>query len=81
MTDKRTSKIWIRRALGALLSLGIGSVIVLAFLPDPIPVDLGSVTRGTLLVTVEEDGFARVKDRYVVSAPLLVRGWNRVRPL
>lgn len=58
---------------GALLILGLGAVsaIVVAWLPKPIPVELSTVDEGPLLVTVDEDGRTRVKDRYVVSAPLM----------
>jgi HlyD family secretion protein len=41
-----------------------------ALWPRPIPVDLATVTRGPLAITVDEDGRTRVHDRYVVSAPL-----------
>ena len=50
-------------------------VIVLAgmvygFLPKPVPVDIAVAQRGPLRVTVEEEGRTRVKDRFVVSAPV-----------
>lgn len=45
-------------------------LLVLAVLPDPVPVDLGEATRGSLRLIVEEDGVTRVRDRYVVAAPL-----------
>ena len=37
------------------------------------PVDTARVTRGALLVTVDDDGRTRVKDRYVVFTPLTGR--------
>ncbi len=55
--------------LGALLVAGLA----FAFWPQPVPVDLGEVTRGPLRVTVDEEGRTRVKDVYVVSAPLAGR--------
>ncbi|MEM9190631.1 MAG: HlyD family efflux transporter periplasmic adaptor subunit [Myxococcota bacterium] len=61
---------WFRRGLFALALVGLLALVVRAFLPKPVPVDLVSVTRGDLQVTVDEDGRSRVKDRYVVSAPL-----------
>lgn len=45
-------------------------LVVYSFLPRPVSVDVGKVTRGSLLVTVNEDGKTQVKERYVVSAPL-----------
>lgn len=44
--------------------------LVYAFLPGPVAVDLASVTRGKMLVTVDEDGKTRIKERYVITAPL-----------
>lgn len=42
----------------------------LAFRPSPVVVEIGRVERGPLKVFVEEEGFTRVRDRYVVSAPV-----------
>lgn len=61
---------WIKRLLIGLLVLGLVALLVVAWLPKPVPVDVAEVTRGPLVVTVDEDGRTRVKDRYVVSAPL-----------
>jgi HlyD family secretion protein len=63
-------KRWIKRLLGLLVLTGLVGGIVYAFLPKPVPVDFGRVTRGVLQVAVEEDGRTRIKDRYIVSAPL-----------
>jgi len=61
---------WLKRGLGILFVLGVLGMLVLAWLPKPVPVDLATVETDTLSVTVDEDGRTRVKDRYVVSAPL-----------
>jgi HlyD family secretion protein len=45
----------------------------LALRPAPVPVDLGTVERGGLRVTLDEEGETRVHDRFVVSAPLAGR--------
>jgi HlyD family secretion protein len=57
--------------------LRIGAVVVVlaalafwAFRPAPVPADFATVERGPLEVTVEEEGRTRVRDRYVVSAPV-----------
>lgn len=63
-------KKWIRRALIALAMLAVAGLIVVAWIPNPVEVEVATVVRGPLLVTVNEDGRTRVKDRYVVSAPL-----------
>jgi len=49
---------------------GIVGAVVYAFLPQPIAVDMATVDRGPLRVTVDEDGKTRIKERYVVSSPL-----------
>lgn len=41
-----------------------------AFIPRPVAVDLVKVERGTVRVTVDEDGKTRIHEKYVVSAPL-----------
>ena len=58
-----------RRGLLALAALAILAAVAVAFRPAPVPVDLGSVVRGDLRVTVEEEGKTRIRDRFVVSAP------------
>ncbi|MBX3127638.1 MAG: efflux RND transporter periplasmic adaptor subunit [Polyangiaceae bacterium] len=61
---------WPRRVLFVTLSLGLVALIVIAFLPKPVDVEATVAERGAMVVTVDEDGRSRVKDRYVVSAPL-----------
>lgn len=48
----------------------VGFLLALALWPQSEPVDLAEVERGRLLVTVEEEGETRVRDRFVVSAPV-----------
>lgn len=42
-----------------------------AFQPQPLEADFAEATRGPLRVTLDEEGETRVRDRYMVSAPLL----------
>ncbi|MBN1207156.1 MAG: HlyD family efflux transporter periplasmic adaptor subunit [Myxococcaceae bacterium] len=63
-------KKWIKRALLAVLVLGLVGAIASAYRPRPVEVDVGEVTRGPFEVTVTEPGKTRVKDRYVISAPV-----------
>jgi HlyD family secretion protein len=44
--------------------------LVYGFLPKPVSVDAVAPRRGLMKVTVEEEGRTRVKDRFVVSAPV-----------
>jgi HlyD family secretion protein len=56
-----------RIGLGVLV---ISAVFVWAFRPTPVPADFAVVERGHLQVTEDEEGRTRVRDRYVVSAPV-----------
>jgi len=53
-----------------IITAGVISAIVYGFMPKPVTVDLVKVSRGPLKVTVEEEGKTRVKDRFVLSAPV-----------
>ncbi len=59
-----------RRAVAALIGLGIVGLIVWALLPQPVPVDLATVATGPLEVTVEDEGITRIREVYTVSAPI-----------
>jgi HlyD family secretion protein len=54
----------------ALVLLVLGGLLAWAFRPAAVPADFARVERGPLQVTVQEEGRTRVRDRYVVSAPL-----------
>ena len=60
----------VRQGLLVLLIVAVAVAVVLALRPRPVPVDVAAATRGTLVVAIEETGVARVKDRYVISAPV-----------
>jgi len=45
-------------------------LIVIGFWPRAVPVETSRVTRGPMVVTVDEEGMTRVKNRYLVSAPV-----------
>jgi HlyD family secretion protein len=68
--DHRRRGRWLRRGAMYLVAAAVVAALVYAWLPKPLPADLVAVSRGALRVTVDEDGRARVKDRYVVSAPV-----------
>ena len=61
------TKTWI--AAGAATA---GALVLLgwAFAPRPVDVEVAQVTRGRFEATIDEDGKTRLRDRYVVSAPL-----------
>jgi HlyD family secretion protein len=53
-----------------IITAGVILAIVYGFMPKPVSVDVVKVSRGPLKVTVEEEGKTRVKDRFVLSAPV-----------
>jgi HlyD family secretion protein len=67
---RRTITRWIKRGLLAVGALGVIAAIVVAVLPDPLPVDTAIVTTGPLEVEIREDGQTRVRDRFVIAAPI-----------
>ncbi len=52
---------------GAIALVGL---IVLGLWPKPLPVETAVVSRGELVVSVSEEGMTRVRNRYVISAPV-----------
>lgn len=63
-------KLSFRRVLLILFGLAVAGSIVYGFLPRPVAVDMAQVSRGLLQVTVDEDGKTRIKERYIISAPI-----------
>lgn len=46
------------------------ALIVIGLWPGPLPVELATVSRGPMQVTVNEEGMTRLKFRYTVSSPV-----------
>ncbi len=69
-TLRRRAVRWARRVAWVVLAVGVVGAIGAAWFPKPLPVDAATARRGALRVTVDEAARARVKDRFVVSAPL-----------
>lgn len=65
---------WLRKFfLPVLVIVVLFGALAMALRRAPARVDLAKVSRSTLIVTVDEDGRTRVKDRYVVFTPLAGR--------
>lgn len=59
-----------RKVLIWAFVVGLASVIGYGLMPKPVEVELGQVKRGPLTVHVMEEGKTRIRNRYVVSAPV-----------
>jgi HlyD family secretion protein len=62
---RRRSRAWPWIGAGVLVA-----AIVAGLWPQALPVELATVARGDLVVTVDEQGMTRVKNRYVISSPV-----------
>ena len=51
----------------------VAAILAAALWPESIEVDVTQATRGPLQVTIDEEGETRVRERYVVSAPVAGR--------
>ena len=61
---------WIKRALQGFFAVLVGAGLIWFAWPSPIPVDLATVSKAPMEVTVDDEGKTRVRDIYTVSAPL-----------
>lgn len=68
-TKRNSSKHW-KWILWAGAGLLLLVFLVRSFRPAPVPVDVATIQRGPLLVTVDEDGWTRVRERYTIPAPI-----------
>jgi HlyD family secretion protein len=62
-----------RLILTLIAGLMVAGALAAAFWPRPLMVDLGEVTRGPMMVTVDEEGRTRVSEAYIVSTPVAGR--------
>jgi len=58
------------RLLAGFVLLAAVGAVVWGLAPRPVPVDVGTVSRGRLAVRVTDDGVTRIRERYVIRAPL-----------
>lgn len=60
-----------KRWLGILgVFVAVALLVAYGFREQPVPVEVATVERAPLRVTIEEEGKTRVTDRFVVSAPV-----------
>jgi HlyD family secretion protein len=56
-----------------LAVLIVGGLLAIALWPKTIDVDTAALVRGPLVVTVDDEGMTRVRERFVVSSPVAGR--------
>lgn len=59
-----------RRILVIVVSVAVVLAVVYGFMPKPVQVDAIAAKKGPMRVTVDEEGKTRVRDRFVISAPV-----------
>ena len=70
MNEASVRRKWVRWLLIVLAIAGVVATAVVAWMPRAVQGEVAPVSRGRLVVTVDEDGRTRVIDRYLISAPL-----------
>lgn len=61
---------WKRTLLWVVIAGGVGAAIFFGMRPQPLEVEATAVRIGPMETTVEEEGKTRLRDRFVVSAPI-----------
>ncbi len=61
---------WFKPAVTGISLLGLMRFFAYSFRPRPLPVDLATVSRAPLAITIDEDGYTRVRNVYLLSAPV-----------
>ena len=71
-------RLTIGRVSTVLGLLTAATIVVWVVTPGPVAVEVATVTKGRFVASVDEDGKTRVRERYVVAAPLAGR-LSRIR--
>ena len=66
-------KHWRKWIIGISAAGALFALVILAFRPSPIPVEVAKVASGPMQITVNAEGRTRVRQRYIVSAPVAGR--------
>lgn len=64
---------WIKRGIGLAIVGVIVAATIYALMPQPVGVDIAVIDRGTVEVSVDEEGVARIRDIFRVSTPIAGR--------
>jgi HlyD family secretion protein len=64
---------WLANRRVWLVLAVVAGLTTVALWPETVPVDVATVRRGPLLLTIDEEGETRIRDRFVVSSPVTGR--------
>lgn len=62
--------LWLKRLGLAALAVLVAGALVYALRPLPVGIDVATLSRGELRVTVDEEGKTRIRDVYIIAAPI-----------
>jgi len=66
-------KFSIRALIWAVVLIALMIAATMAFIPKPVAVEAAIASKGDLRITVQEDGKTRIREKYIVSAPVAGR--------
>lgn len=61
---------WLKHRGALAVAAVVAVLLVIALRPTPIDVELAAVTRGAMRVTVDEEGMTRIRDKFLMTAPV-----------
>ncbi|HEY7493572.1 MAG TPA: HlyD family efflux transporter periplasmic adaptor subunit [Candidatus Tectomicrobia bacterium] len=67
------TRVLIKRSVLMLAGVGLVGLLVWALWPEPVAVEMATARHAAFEQTIDKDGKTRVRERYVVSAPLADR--------
>ena len=70
---------WIKRILLIAIAAVVFGGLIYALRPLPVPVDTAELGTGPLEVTVDEEGVTRIREVYMVSAPIAGKASKKIK--
>ena len=64
---------WFKHRALVATALVFALLLFMALRPKPVEVELAQVTRGAMRVTVDEEGRTRIREKFLVTAPVTGR--------
>jgi HlyD family secretion protein len=61
---------WLKHRGALAVGAVVAVLLVIALRPTPIEVELAAVSRGAMRVTVDEEGMTRIRDKFLLTAPV-----------